>query len=89
MKNDGDIRRETSQFNKWKNNAQTLLSGRFLLCCQSNDITFIERENGMEKIISKLEAKDVMQNLVIEVSGKILFLMIGLMVGYSLKVWLF
>ncbi|WP_261798750.1 hypothetical protein [Bacillus tuaregi] len=43
----------------------------------------------MEKIISKLEAKDVMQNLVIEVSGKILFLMIGLMVGYSLKVWLF
>lgn len=43
----------------------------------------------MEKIISKLEAKGVMQNLVIEASGKILFLMIGLMVGYSLKVWLF
>lgn len=43
----------------------------------------------MERINSKLEAKGVIQNLAIEASGKILFLMIGLMIGYSLKVWLF
>ncbi|WP_275695658.1 hypothetical protein [Fredinandcohnia quinoae] len=43
----------------------------------------------MKKVISKIEANGVMQYYVIGISNKITLLMIGLVVGYFLKTWLF
>ena len=43
----------------------------------------------MDKFIEKMESKSCMQNLYINIVSHILILMIGLIVGYVFKDWLF
>ncbi|MFB5088352.1 hypothetical protein PGC35_14295 [Psychrobacillus sp. PGGUH221] len=42
----------------------------------------------MEKVLAKLESKDFIRNIIIEISSDIFMLIIGLVMGYFLKVWL-
>ncbi|MDQ0216848.1 hypothetical protein J2S13_003346 [Oikeobacillus pervagus] len=43
----------------------------------------------MKSLIEKFLSRDAVENLVINTTGKITMLMIGLMIGYYLKNWLF
>lgn len=43
----------------------------------------------MKVLIKKFLSKDAVESFVINTTGKITMLMIGLMIGYYLKNWLF
>ncbi|MEC1157838.1 MULTISPECIES: hypothetical protein [Bacillaceae] len=43
----------------------------------------------MKSLIKKFQSRKFVQNIVTVVAGKAIMLMVGLMIGYYLKSWLF
>lgn len=42
----------------------------------------------MEKVMSKLVSNNFIRNIIIEISSAFIMIMIGLVMGYFLKIWL-